>query len=335
MRNSWAALVVFAACQPNQPPDHLASSTASHLATASAPPPSPSVTAAAADSRAGAFLPSAPAVEKAKVVAAIQTRLQKMKVFAVKDDPKAQSLEYDVIPPAARAALRELKDAILAVAEAEIPQAVTRRGASQALGATFEAGGALLSKSGAASVNGAISLELAAVPDQEDRWVLSACVEEEPGSDCMVALYERRDGVLRLLLVSRSDDYESISSARQGTEWAVSPPLDDKLYLLHAYTYPWSSQTRDFEYVALAPGPDSRRPKVVAKGKSDDSAFWQEGFSLRAEPDAFTVLFSVRSADGLSRVSRVHEWKRQGSAFRYLRAVQFPTDLRDKFPSSE
>lgn len=172
------------------------------------PAPSPSATTTAADSRAGAFQPSAPAVEKAKVVAAVQARLQKMKVFAVKDDPKARSLEYDVIPPDARTALRELKDAILAVAEAEIPQAVTRPGASQALGATFEAGGAQLSKSSSVSVNGAISLELVTVPNQEDRWVLSACVEEEPGSDCMVALYERWAGDLRLMLVSRNDDYD-------------------------------------------------------------------------------------------------------------------------------
>jgi hypothetical protein len=335
MRSSCAALVLLAACQSNQPPDHLASSTGSHLAAGSGRPPSPSATTSAADSGAGAFLPSAPAVEKAKVVAAVQTRLQKMKVFVRKADPKAESLEYDVVPPDARAALRELKDAILAVAEAEIPQAVTQPRASRALDATFEAGGAQLSKPGSGVVNGAVSLSLDAVPDHEDRWVLSACVEEEPGSDCMVALYERRAGVLRLMLVSRNDDYESILGARQGAEWAVSPPLDDKIYLVHAYTYPWTSRTRNFEYVALAPGPDARRPKVIARGKSDDSAFWQEGFSLRAEPDAFTVLFSVRSANGLSLESRVHEWRRQGDAFRYIRAVQFPTDLRDKLPSGE
>lgn len=258
-------------------------------------------------------------------MAAVQTRLQKLKVFVMKAGP---TLEYEVVPPDARVALRELKDAILAVAEAEISQAVARPQPSQALRATFEAGGAQLVKPDSASVDGQVNLGLAAVPNQKDRWVLSACVVEDPGADCMVALYERQASVFRLMLVSRNDNYESILGARDGADWAVSPEITDKTYLVHAYTYPWTSQTRDFEYIALAPGPDSSRPKVVAKGKSDDSAYSVEGFGLRAEGDAFTVLFSVPSANGMSHVSRVHEWRRQGDAFRYLRAVQFPTDLR-------
>src|SRR5262249_3522701 len=146
-------------------------------------------------------------IELARKAAAIQHRLRGQEVFVKRDEPP----DY-LVPEAARSTLRELKDAALAVVEASLPALVARPPGAAALRSMFEAGGVAWTSSKdwrEKAIDGAVG----PAPGHRDRWMVSLCILLSPGSDCILALYERRKDQFHPALVIRSDDYDSITRA--------------------------------------------------------------------------------------------------------------------------
>ena len=180
----------------------------------------------------------------------LQARLREGKVFV-----QAEGDEFDLlVPPEARQALRDFKDALIDVLDRAMPGIVLEADPAAALQSAFEREGVAWANDERWK-NGSVDGSAAAVPGHHERWSALVCILLAPGADCMLAIYEQRGGELRRSLVVRSDMYASVQGALQAMSWKLSPPdAEDRFYLLEAHTYPCpSSRWREFWYRALPP----------------------------------------------------------------------------------
>lgn len=255
-------------------------------------------------------------VELAKKVAQLQKRLEEQDIFVLSS---GHPVELVVAAPA-RPILSELKDAVLALLEAGLPTIVAAPPADDPVRSTLAAGGVAQAGDASPGVRVDIDASLHAAPGHRDRWVIPVCIViGVPGSDCMLAVYERRNGKFRQALIVRSDDYSSVRKVHFGADWAISPPDDwDHYYVVAAWTHPWlTSSWRAFEYAAFAPSADPRRPKLLARGAGD--AFWVNGFHIDAGIEGFAVAFTVWNKAENALAPRVHEWTMKEGSFRLTR----------------
>ncbi len=164
--------------------------------------------------------------------------------------------------------------------------------------------------------DGVVDAEVAALPKHRDRWLVNTCVLLAPGSDCVLSVYERRQGQLRTVLVLRNDGYASITGAMHALQVTASPPdARDGFYVLEAHTFPWpSSRFRQFTYRAFALGATPDQP--VFLGGAAAYGDWMNGFELSAEERSFSVGFDVMS-EKLPDLAApvVHRFRRSGARF--------------------
>jgi hypothetical protein len=259
----------------------------------------------------GGAPPEPHVIELARKAASIQQRLREQEVFVMRDESHDQ-----LVPEATRSTLREFKDAALAVVEASLPALAARPPSDGALRAPLVAGGVDWADSEQWEEKAIVGI-IEPAPGHRDRWVVSLCILLAPGSDCVLAVYERRKDQFQLALVIRSDDYESIQGAHHGSSWAISPPdVSDHYYIVVAHTFPWvAGSWRKFIYEAFEPTADPRRPKRLAQGTA--TAFWQAGFELEARQGGFSVSFGSSFAWDPKHFLHwtVHEWKRASGRF--------------------
>ncbi len=219
-----------------------------------------------------------------------------------------------VVPAEVRRVLVELKDALLESTDRLLSPALEQVDPRLALGKALAGEGYLWAEQRAEQA--AIDVSVGALPKHRERWGVTLCVVVSPGMDCWLAIYERRDGVLRRSLVVRSDLYDSIEGAVHALAWAASPPdAHDRYYLVEAHTHPWpTSRFRKFWYRALAPSEDADEPIVLANAA--DSGIWENGFRLEAEAERFSVAFDEWSDEGPGfEKTKKREWARRGERF--------------------
>jgi len=231
---------------------------------------------------------------------ALQRRLAELEVFVDAEPGRPM-----VVPAEVRRVLVDLKDALLDSAERLLPGALERPDSEAALEDALSGQGYT-----------ALDVSLRAPSGHRERWGVTLCVVVSPGSDCLLAVYERRNDALRRALVVRSDLYDTIEGALHGLTWAASPPDGSgRYYVLEAHTHPWpSSRFRKLEYRALAPGADSGEPIVLASAKA--SGIWENGFRLEASAERFSVEFDVHTEAGPDFVKpERHTWVRRSGTF--------------------
>jgi len=263
-------------------------------------------------------------IERAKAVAAVQRELTNATVFVWREKPPELA-----VSPEARGALRKLKDAILGALDVELPAAVERPSPADELRSAFVAGGVVWSGGpGSEWKEAALDISIKVPAGHHDRWLVEACILLAPGSDCIAAVYQRRNGRVQSVLIARSDDYANSRGARHATSWDISPPdPGDSYYLVGVYTYPWpSSCWRDFEYVALAPTAEPSHPSQLASGTG--VAYWCSGLRINAQPDRFTVAYKVSNEHGTDTTEHVDEWTRQNGQFRLTKKDRPPDDSK-------
>lgn len=257
--------------------------------------------------------PSATPVERASSRAAeLQRKLKKLDVFV---DVPGETRRIDV-QAEARVVLKELKDALLESVDRALPGTLDETDPTGALERTMRGEGLEWAASDDWTER-AIDGSIEPVPKHRERWVATLCVLLAPGSDCMLVVYERREGRVRQVLVVRSDLYDSIEGALHAVTWAISPPdAEDGFYLLEAHTHPWpASRWRTFTYRALLPTESPQKPTVVAEASA--WANWENGFELDARFDGFTVTFDVWSDEPPDYMQKTaHRWARQKDRFR-------------------
>ncbi len=243
------------------------------------------------------------------VGAVLQARLASLEVFVDAEPPRPM-----VVPAEVRRVLVELKDALLESTDRLLSPTLEQPEPGAGLGKALASEGYLWSEERAEQT--AIDVAVRSLPMHRERWGVTLCVLLSPGTDCMLAIYERREGALRRSLVVRSDLYDSIEGALQALTWAASPPDErDRYYVLEAHTHPWpTSNFRKFWYRALAPSAEGEAPIVLAS--AEDSARWASGFRLEAELDRFSVTFDVWSNDGPAfQKPKTHAWGKRGERF--------------------
>lgn len=241
--------------------------------------------------------------------AALQRRLASLEVFVDAEPPRPM-----VVPAEVRRLLVDLKDALLETVDRRLAPALEQADPGAALGEALAVEGYL--RAGQRAEQAAVDASVRALPQHRERWGVTLCVVLSPGMDCWLAIYERREAVLRRSLVFRSDLYDSIEGAVHALAWAASPPdARDGYYLVEAHTHPWpASRFRKFWYRALAPGEDADEPIVLAS--ATDSGIWENGFRLDAQADRFSVSFDEWSDEGPGfERTKKREWSKRGERF--------------------
>jgi hypothetical protein len=244
--------------------------------------------------------------------AKLQRQLRNLEVFVT---ATGDEMRIDV-PPEAQRLLRDFKDALLDSLDRVLPGALNKLEPTQALQEAMVGEGLDWAASNDWSER-AIDGSIEPVPKHSGRWLATLCILLAPGSDCMIVVYEHRQGRLQQALVVRSDMYTSIEGALHALTWAISPPdADDGFYLLEAHTHPWpASRWRSFSYRALAPSGTAEKPLVLAEASA--SGNWENGFGLDARSDRFTVTYDVWSDRGPDfQATKVHTWARHQDRFR-------------------
>lgn len=219
-----------------------------------------------------------------------------------------------VVPAEVRRVLLELKDAVLESTDRLLPPALAQAEPGAALGKALAGEGYIRGEQPAEQT--ALDVSVRALPKHRERWGVTLCIVVSPGEDCVLAIYERREGALRRSLVIRSDLYDSIEGALQQLTWAASPPDErDRYYVVEAHTHPWpTSNFRQFWYRALAPSAEADEPIVLASAR--DSGRWTNGFRLEAEAERFWVAFDVWSDDGPEfEKTNTRTWVKRGERF--------------------
>jgi hypothetical protein len=239
----------------------------------------------------------------------LQRQLQASEFFVqVEDSPEAK------VYPQAQAVLRDLKTELLRSIESAFPSVVDAPDPTAALRERLVAMG--LEWAGDKWEDGVVDGEVAALPQHRERWMAITCVLLAPGSDCMLSVYERRQGQMKTVLVLRNDGYATITGAVHALSVVASPPdARDRFYVLEAHTFPWpSSRWRQFTYRAFAPGPTPEAPGFL--GGASAYGDWMNGFDLKAQEGSFSVGFNVMS-ERLPDLAApvVHRWKRSGGRF--------------------
>jgi hypothetical protein len=241
--------------------------------------------------------------------AVLQRRLAGLEVFVDAEPPRPM-----VVPAEVRRVLVELKDALLESTDRLLPSTLAQTEPGAALGKALANEGYLCSDQRMEQT--ALDVSVRALPKHRERWGVTLCVLLNPGSDCVLAVYERREGELRRSLVIRSDLYDSIEGALQALTWTAAPPDErDHYYVLEAHTHPWpTSNFRKFWYRALAPSAEPETPIVLSS--AHDSGRWTSGFRLEAELDRFSVTFDSASNDGPAfEKPNTQTWVKRGQRF--------------------
>jgi hypothetical protein len=190
------------ACRsPSRPAPSAAASLSSVSSVAASAPPAVS---------ASAPVPLAPG-------ATLQRRLASLEVFVDAEPPRPM-----VVPAEVRRLLVDLKDALLETVDRRLAPALERADPETSLGEALAVEGYLWA--GQRAEQAAIDASVRALPQHRERGGVTLCVVVSPGMDCWLAIYERREAVLRRSLVVRSDLYDSIEGAVHALAWAASPP---------------------------------------------------------------------------------------------------------------
>ncbi len=273
--------------------------------------PSGSASTAPVASASNAVRPVPPDIVKsARRVAELQNQLRSLGDildFTVPPDrPK--------VPLAAQRVVRQLQVTALEVITAYLPIALDAATTDPLAAAFVAADVAWIHDWDTFPGLGALWASLSPAAGHQDRWFVLLHIDLGHGGDSSLALFERREGSLRLALVDRTPVVKSVRDVRFARTWTISPPdAQDAYYVVTGWTNPWvASCWRDMRFHVLAPGRDPWAPRRLAR--STAPTYWCNGWSFDATATGFSLDYDGHDDVETIRARR-QRWVRRGDRF--------------------
>lgn len=119
------------------------------------------------------------------------------------------------------------------------------------------------------------------------------------GSDDSLYVFKRNGALWTLTLALEKNDYEEISSAQFGLQYAVSPPdNNEEFFVSIVHTTAWcTSNWQGLQYKTLRPALDPYFPKVILSGSEGVYLGVDNAYKVTASKDSLTLSFIDSSFD--------------------------------------
>lgn len=144
-----------------------------------------------------------------------------------------------------------------------------------------------------------VDATLARAEKHPDLLIATTTIGIMCGGDDSLYVYRQNGARWDLILASEQNDYEKISSAQFGLQYAVSPPdKNNEFFLAFVHTTAWcTSNWQGLQYKAIKPTSDPNSPEVLYSGADGAYLGVDDPYKISATADTFTLQYVNSSLD--------------------------------------